>query len=330
MSHGPASEAASKMRREGCGCPFRAFCASSGLRLLPALLAQLGLERDFHTKIHEPHVENAEAAFVEFCKKKKQAEGGSFVSLASLDQDRWLTWAAEFCRQNGYGGFTYGGGEFQFYDLDYDVLKRDMSEYHREGDEGVKTDDTLFLVVPPGATPQLPAPLVPAPAPGAPPPPVAAPPPQGAAAAEALIALGAPPSPPSPPPPPPAPAAPAAPPPPRPAPEPDEGSDDDDDDRTADYIDPAAEERRLADEERAIEAEEQRLAEQRAADERRLAERKRKLAADKAATEERKKRKRESLNKQIADVEGKINASRQELDKLERERDQLVAERDAQ
>ena len=53
------------------------------------------------------------------------------------------------------------------------------------------------------------------------------------------------------------------------------------------------------------------------------------LAADKAATEERKKRKRESLNKQIADVEGKINASRQELDKQERERDQLVAERDA-
>ena len=282
--------------------------------------------------IHVPHVQHAEAAFVDFCKEKKQAEGGSFYSLASLDQDRLLTWAAEFSRENGYGGFLYAGGVLLFYDLDYDVLKRDMSKYQRRGgrpgDE--ETDDTLFLVVPPGATPQLPAPLVPAPAPGAPPPPVAAPPPQGAAAAEALIALGAPPSPPSPPPPPPAPAAPAAPPPPRPAPEPDEGSDDDDDDRTADYIDPAAEERRLADEERAIEAEEQRLAEQRAADERRLAERKRQLAADKAATEERKKRKRESLNKQIADVEGKINASRQELDKLERERDQLVAERDAQ
>ena len=125
------------------------------------------------------------------------------------------------------------------------------------------------------------------------------------------------------------------PPPPQPAPEPDEGSDDDDDDdRTEDYVDTRAEEQRQADEERAIEDEERRLAEQRAADERRLAERKRKLAADKAATEERKKRKRESLNKQIADVEGKINASRQEhlqeLDKLERERDQLVAERDAQ
>ena len=141
----------------------------------------------------------------------------------------------------------------------------------------------------------------------------------------ALFALGAPPPPPPPPP------APAAPPPPRPAPEPDEGSDDDDDDdRTEDYVDTRAEEQRQADEERAIEDEERRLAEQRAADERRLAERKRKLAADKAATEERKKRKRESLNKQIADVEGKINASRQELDKLERERDQLVAERDAQ
>ena len=144
------------------------------------------------------------------------------------------------------------------------------------------------------------------------------------ALAEALFALGAPPPPPPPP-------APAAPPPPRPAPEPDEGSDDDDDDdRTEDYVDTRPEEQRQADEERAIEDEERRLAEQRAADERRLAERKRKLAADKAATEERKKRKRESLNKQIAAVEGKINAARQELDKLERERDQLVAERDAQ
>ena len=54
------------------------------------------------------------------------------------------------------------------------------------------------------------------------------------------------------------------------------------------------------------------------------------MEAEEAARKERKKRKRESLNKQIADVEGKINASRQELDKLERERDQLVAERDAQ
>ena len=305
------------------------------LKFTAALLIKIGLEHLFHRRIHLSHVPNAEAAFIGFCKNKKLAEGGSLCgfSIGSLAQDRLLTWAAEFCRQNRYGGFVYAGGDLRFFDRDYDVLKaeaaRDRSKYHRAdgrpGDE--ETDHTLFLVVPPGAAPQLPAPLVPAPgAPPLAPPPAAVPPPPDAAVAEALFAPGAPPPPPPPPPP-----APAAPPPPRPAPEPDEGSDDDDDDdRTEDYVDTRAEEQRQADEERAIEDEERRLAEQRAADERRLAERKRKLAADKAATEERKKRKRESLNKQIADVEGKINASRQELDKLERERDQLVAERDAQ
>ena len=104
--------------------------------------------------IHFSHVQHAEAAFVDFCKEKKQAEGGSFYSLASLDQDRLLRWAAEFCRQKRYGGFMYRGGDLQFYDLDYDVLKakaeRDTSEYHA-ADKKQWADSTLFLVVPPGA-----------------------------------------------------------------------------------------------------------------------------------------------------------------------------------
>ena len=135
-----------------CGCPFLGVCGSSRLRLRDEFLAQVGLKHGFHKIIHKEHVQDAEAAFVEFCKKKKQAEGGSFVSLASLDHDRWLTWAAEFCRQNGYGGFIYAGGDFQFYDLDYDVLKaeakRDRSRYHAADDPSLETSCTLFLLKP--------------------------------------------------------------------------------------------------------------------------------------------------------------------------------------
>jgi len=148
------------------------------LKFTAALLIKIGLEHLFHRRIHLSHVPNAEAAFIGFCKNKKLAEGGSLCgfSIGSLAQDRLLTWAAEFCRQNRYGGFVYAGGDLRFFDRDYDVLKaeaaRDRSKYHRAdgrpGDE--ETDHTLFLVVPPGAAPQLPAPLVPAPAPGAPPP----------------------------------------------------------------------------------------------------------------------------------------------------------------
>ena len=87
------------------------------LRPRRTVLVNIRLEIYFHRRIlHTPYVPNAEAAFVDFCKEKKQAEGGSFYSLASLDQDRLLTWAAEFCRQNSYGGFVYAGGVFLFYD----------------------------------------------------------------------------------------------------------------------------------------------------------------------------------------------------------------------
>ena len=112
----------------------------------------LRLVHYFHRHIHKPRVQHGEAVFVEFCKKKKQAEGGSFVSLASLDQDRWLTWAAEFCEQNGYGGFTYAGGDFEFYHLDYDVLKAEAelerSRYHAADDPSLETSCTLFLLKP--------------------------------------------------------------------------------------------------------------------------------------------------------------------------------------
>ena len=88
------------------------------LKFTAALLVKIGLEHLFHRRIHLSHVPNAEAAFIGFCKNKKLAEGGSLCgfSIGSLAQDRLLTWAAEFCRQNRYGGFVYAGGVFLFYD----------------------------------------------------------------------------------------------------------------------------------------------------------------------------------------------------------------------